>query len=643
MAASKNRKNIRTKKKNKNSDKISQHSSKLARYGYFIIFAIIAILYVQTISFDFTHFDDNFLISDNYEKLSNFDNADDIFFSNSFLSEYNLGFYRPLQTFSFMLDAIIGGNEAGIYHLTNLILHFINCCLIFFLFLRLRYNQGLSLFVAIIYSIHPLFVHAVVWLPSRGDLLVTFFCVLSFIFLIKFNEVRKWVSYLFHIISFLLATLSKEPALLFPIVLFMWYFVINKNGLTSKQGILLISSWIIIDAVWLYLRLTTVGGTLTTNDFGFIPLLNNLATIPEIIGKFIVPMDIQLMPNFNILNTVLGIIIIVLIIILMLLGRNKNKSLLLFGSVWFFTLILPGMLYSRDYADIAHIYDYLDHRDYLPMIGFVIILMESLFFYLSKIQIKHLISIGIIIVVIFSIITFTNSKKYKDSFSYYNAAISENPDISYLYFLRANLKKDKGDINGALRDYNETVRLDPENADAFNNRGSLNGMLENYEQALNDFNRAIKLDPEIEDGYYNRAVVKNILGDTKGAVKDYDMVIKQDPGDYMAIDERGLAKMSLKDYSGAVSDFSRSLKIEPDYHNSYYNRGNVYLYLNEFLKAASDFSTAIKLKPDFDYAYFYRGIAKYKLQEFNGACEDWERAIELGNKQAVKMYRDYCR
>ena len=53
-----------------------------------------------------------------------------IFFENSFLSEYDLGFYRPMQTVSFMFDAMIGGNDAFIYHTTNLILHFLTCCMI---------------------------------------------------------------------------------------------------------------------------------------------------------------------------------------------------------------------------------------------------------------------------------------------------------------------------------------------------------------------------------------------------------------------------------------------------------------------------------------------------------------------------------
>ncbi|MFC2129876.1 tetratricopeptide repeat protein [Bacteroidota bacterium] len=647
MPGSGKKKEIQTgKKKNKqNKQKIKSVSfvEKFPRYGYLLIIALATLLYFQTISFDFTFFDDDFLIFNNYKNLSDIENIDDIFFNNSFLSEYNLGFYRPLQTFSFMIDALIGGQKASIYHLSNLIIHCFTCCAIFFLFKKLKYSPALSLSAAILYTVHPLFVHAVVWLPSRGDLLVALFCILSFIFLIKFSEQKKWGFYLFHVFAFVLATLSKEPALLFPLVLFIWYFLINKNKIISKAGIILILSWIIIDAIWLYMRLTTVGGTLTANDFGIIPLINNLATIPEIIGKFIIPVNIQLMPNFNTLTTISGIIIIILMIALLIFNKGKNNRLLLLGSVWFVILILPGMLYSRNYADIAHIYDYLDHRNYLPMIGFVIVLIESLSSYLSKIQTRQLLGIGIMILLIFSAVTFTNSKKYEDSFSYYNAAIIENPGISYLYFLRANLKKDMSDINGALKDYNETVRLDPENADAFNNRGSLNGMLGNYQQALSDFNKAIKLDPKIEDGYYNRAVIRNILGDTKGALEDYNMVIKQNPNDYMALNERGLARMSEKKFDNAIDDFIIAIQIKPDYPISYYNLGNAYLNLKEFSEAIKNFDSAIQINPDFNEAYLYRGIAKYRSNNFKAGCEDWQKAAELGNKQAVQMFDNYCR
>jgi tetratricopeptide (TPR) repeat protein len=76
---------------------------------------------------------------------------------------------------------------------------------------------------------------------------------------------------------------------------------------------------------------------------------------------------------------------------------------------------------------------------------------------------------------------------------FYNEAIRLKPDYALPFGNRGELRRDKGDVEGALQDFNEAIRLKPDYANAFNNRGIVRREKGDAEGAERDYNEAIRL------------------------------------------------------------------------------------------------------------------------------------------------------
>jgi len=76
------------------------------------------------------------------------------------------------------------------------------------------------------------------------------------------------------------------------------------------------------------------------------------------------------------------------------------------------------------------------------------------------------------------------------------------------------------DIPGAIRAFARAIRLDPDYARAYLNRGMAYERIGNLQQAVADFNKAIDLEPEAGKIYYIRGIAHRRLGMAKEALED---------------------------------------------------------------------------------------------------------------------------
>jgi tetratricopeptide (TPR) repeat protein len=131
--------------------------------------------------------------------------------------------------------------------------------------------------------------------------------------------------------------------------------------------------------------------------------------------------------------------------------------------------------------------------------------------------------------------------------------------------------------------------------------------------AFSYFSKAIKADPAFADAYYERGIINGRLQLYAEAIADFSRVIKLNPGDVSAYNSRGLARAKgVQEYDKAIEDFTQALKLDPQYAEAYENRGIAYQKAHDDkARACSDWKKACDLNR----------CNSYHLAEQNGYCQ----------------------
>jgi tetratricopeptide (TPR) repeat protein len=155
----------------------------------------------------------------------------------------------------------------------------------------------------------------------------------------------------------------------------------------------------------------------------------------------------------------------------------------------------------------------------------------------------------------------------------FGKAIDKNPLFRDAYIWRAKAKQQKGDDAGynadmaaaeqaaqkgdyALEELDKSVEKDPQDAQAYLDRarykkhkGQLEGAIEDYNQYLLRVGR-----PKNHLVIFERANAKKAAGDVEGALNDYSTAIRMFPDNAAAYEKRAALRRQVGDIQGADAD-----------------------------------------------------------------------------------------
>jgi len=172
---------------------------------------------------------------------------------------------------------------------------------------------------------------------------------------------------------------------------------------------------------------------------------------------------------------------------------------------------------------------------------------------------------------------------------------SKKPHVSALPSPGEREVLESKDYDREIKDFDELIRRDRQNADLYYTRGCLYELKGALDKAKKDFTKSIDINNRVSDTYYNRGLVFVRMKKYGLAIKDFDKAIELDSRAADAYCNRGNANYQLGKSDLAIRDYNEGLRINPDDADLYYNRGVVNLSKGRNTEAKADFKKAAML------------------------------------------------
>lgn len=235
------------------------------------------------------------------------------------------------------------------------------------------------------------------------------------------------------------------------------------------------------------------------------------------------------------------------------------------------------------------------------------------------------------------------SGNYKLAFMYCDEAIRlhcENPDV-YLYRTQAYnmMINEEPNIDRGneyeISIYEEDYHGPLPDARSYFRRGNDKFDSREYSEAIEDYNESLRLDPNNEQALLNRGVAQCSQGNYKKGMRDYNILLSRNSQNATAFANRGWAHSQLENYKDALIDYNKALELEPDYVPVLNHRAMLYQINGEIEKSEIDKQKARLLEGHYYTPEYKKQVSKEYL-----ACAKRDFEKEKGNLKAALVYCD---
>jgi protein O-mannosyl-transferase len=532
---------------------------------------------------------------------------------------------RGLALFSFALNYHFGGTDPFGYHLVNLGLH-LGCGLLVYLLLRRVVHESVLLPVlgALIFIAHPLQTQAVTYVVQRMAVLAALFFLLSLWLFVRARErltagVPFAASghlryYLGALLAGLCAIFTKENTAVLPVVLYLYVtFFLPPAGdrrrlllslLPFAAGPLALASVRLFVPLAAGESLTTITGTTRLVDAQYLTPLHYLVTEFSVLWVYIrmlfLPYGQALEHGYPVAASLLDPLHLVAGAGLVLLGAlavrlRRRQPLISAGIAWFFlTLAVESSVIPLD--------PLFEHRLYLPMFGFVLVLLGLLRLLPGR---RAGIAVLAAMVLVCLPLTWQRNRLWADPVTFY----------------RDNLAK----VHNSERVLNDL-------AARYLDAGR-------YTDAEPLLLQALELNPEFIDIYTNLVVVYTEQGRLPEAFALARKGLAKELRSEQLLTALGILYYKSSDLDHALQTLDQALEINPDYALALSNRAAFLAQSGRIAEAEAAFRKALALNA-VDVVLRNDLALALKMQGKTGEAEvELRRIVEIDPDNRDALFR----
>lgn len=572
----------------------------------------------QVGSHQFINYDDGQFIFDN-SHVSQGLTASSIAWA---LTKADIGYY-PLTWLSHELDVTLWGVKPGPHLLTNVLLHAITSCLLFFALLTLfgrgsveprapsggtagvlpghRTPTYVAAFTAALFAVHPMHVESVAWASERKDTLSTLFIVIALLLYARAPQRRLGVA-----VAMAASLAAKQMYVTFPFVLLLLdYWPLGrlrtpadlKRRTSEKLPLFALaiagSAAAVVGQRNLHAVQTTAGVSIATR------FANAAVAYCRYLGKLFLPVDLAVpYPLISLpAAEVLGAVLLLLAVSTATVALRKRAPYLITGWLWFLGTLVPVIgIVALGAQSMA------DRYSYFSYIGlFFAIASGALALPISR---RVLAAVGIAIVLISACVAFHQTGYWRDSETLFTHSLAVTPPNAVAEYslgqaleltkpeasiahLRRAIELMKGAGGGgrleAMPDWYPEAYVGLGTALLMKARQepSLTTRTALLRDAQEQLVAALKIDPNAPHAMNNLAFAQVMLAQASTgtpARSEYDLAI-----------DLGVKLLNENDLAGAIAAFRRAVDLQP--HSA---AAHVYLALALLRAHRADAAAALR-------------------------------------------------
>ena len=500
---------------------------KIERKKYWQLFFITVAVHILMLKNNFTNYsDDAYVLLNpivNHFSLENF--------KLMFVSYFD-GHYHPLTLLTLSINYAMSGNHAISYNITNLLIHSSNVVLIF-VFIKLLFKRSdFAFVVALVWAVHPLHVESVARITDRKDTQYVFFLLIGLINYLKYKSSLHRKFLIYTLVAFLLSLLSKGQALIFPFIIFLIEFYIYKVD-HKKIDFKTISYFLPISMffAWLAIRAQLFTGYLSqTEDISIPQMVFYPSTIlSNYIVKLFIPLNLSAqysIPNISEISSNYYLLVITVILLFALFFSFIKKQHIYFFGIVFYLITVSIMLRVIPIAE-----NFMpDRYNYLPSLGFCIIIAQFYFYLNQKIKSTQLIKyIGYSYILFFATMSFLRVPVWKDGLSVWLDAYKKYPKDTDILQNLGGIYLTKQQPNIALGYLQKSIESDSLNILARLSLYKTYKALSENDKAKKQLIHLFNIKPKTANQFSNQAVVFSQFGFYDKAIELNNISIQKHP------------------------------------------------------------------------------------------------------------------
>lgn len=555
------------------SDLESGRAAPASGYTLLVIALLMtALAYMGTLHFDFAYDDGPQIIAN--PTLTSWHYLPSLFLGHTWkflLPDWPGNYYRPLFMSWLLVNRMLFGLNAALWHATTLAVHLSATWLAFVVARQILGNGTQAGFVALLFGLHPIHIESVAWISGVTDPLMAIFVFISLWAWLRGEHAGKHCGWWQALAAgmYFLGCLTKETALplVVAVVAYAVFFQDERNILraTLRTWPLWISA-----AAYLAVRMVVLRGLI--HPLG-VSLQQAMISVPLILWEYLrrLVWPVRLSVFYDIFPVTgiaqwrfwlpfLGLILATAVA----WQATKRFRIVGFSLLWILLFLSPVILGLPVFLVGEWVHDrYL----YLPSFGFCLLLGYAIAHLPGKQKLFGYraapITAVMVLAALMSFATAWQEQYWTNSILLFVHAVNEAPNNAWAKGSLAGELFRAGDRENSRRMFEEALKVDPDNWKNNADYGNMLYRTGDYRAADEHYTRALKGDPSDANAHFNQGMSRFSYGNFAGAEVSFEAALVHNPNEAQAhywlgfsLERQGKLEAARREYMVEVGKHS---------------------------------------------------------------------------------------